>query len=230
MKCINCGGELDSQAIKCPYCGGRNQAGLAFYKEVYEKVNRNKLLAPILLRQKTPELVQRMLTRMIIAMGMLGTAFMGISIGLFLLIDDPVYRDDQPVPGSYAAQYAEIYDNYGNLKYLYWTQCRNEFLDRWNSGREIENYRIERMLEKAFRAYYAEGMDPRMRQQARMEVDALLEGVLELGETGRELFHKADGQDGYYVGPDPDAQKQLVSLIEARLADREDGGCWNVTR
>ena len=89
MKCVNCGGELDSQAIKCPYCGSRNQAGLAFYKDVYEKVNRNKLLAPLLLRQKTPELVQRMLTRIIIAMGMLGAVLMGISIGLFWLIDDP---------------------------------------------------------------------------------------------------------------------------------------------
>lgn len=230
MKCVNCGGELDSQAIKCPYCGGKNQAGLAFYKEVYEKVNRNKLLAPLLLRQKTPELVQRMLTRIIIAMGMLGAVLMGISIGLFWLIDDPAYRDDQPASGSYAAQYTEIFGNHSDLKYLYWTQCRNEFLDRWNSGREIDNYRIERMLKEAFRVYYAEGMDPRIRQQACLEVDALLEGVLKLGEEERELFHKKEEQGGYYVGPDPHAQKQLVSLIEARLADREEGDCWNFTR
>ena len=86
------------------------------------------------------------------------------------------------------------------------------------------------MLEEAFRVYYAEGMEPRIRQQACLEVDALLEGVLKLGEEERELFHKKEEQGGYYVGPDPHAQKQLVSLIEARLADREEGDCWNFTR
>lgn len=227
MKCANCGGEVDSQAVRCPYCGGRNEAGISFYKEVYQKVNRNKLLAPVLLRQKTPELIQQMLNRIILAMGILGIVFIAISVALYLMIDDPVYRNDEPAPNSYAAEYVKISDSYNNGSYQDWIRYANEFLDRWNSGSKIESYRIEMMLEYGFRVCYSDRVDDQLRQQAQLEVNALLEGVLGLGEEELALFHKADEQSVYSVRPDPAAREQLVSLIEAKLADREDAVFWN---
>lgn len=230
MKCMNCGGEVDSQAVRCPYCGGRNAAGISFYKEVYQKVNRNKLLAPVLLRQKTPELIQRMLTRIILAMGILGLIFIGIGFLLYLMIDDPVYRDIEPDPNSYAAECVKIYDNFNNNDFRNWTRHSNEFLDKWNCGGIIGSYEIELMLKYGFQVYYADGMDPQLQQQARMEVDALLEGILQLSEEELALFHKADEQSEYYVRPDPQAREQLQSLIEVKLADRADREFWNDLR
>lgn len=227
MKCANCGGEVDSQAVRCPYCGGRNDAGISFYKEVYQKVNRNKLLAPVLLRQKTPELIQHMLNRIILAMGILGIVFIAISVALYLMIDDPVYRNDEPAPNSYAAEYVKISDSYNNGSYQDWIRYANEFLDRWNSGSKIESYRIEMMLEYGFRVCYSDRVDDQLRQQAQSEVNAMLEGVLGLGEEELALFHKADEQSVYSVRPDPAAREQLISLIEAKLADREDAVFWN---
>lgn len=223
-------GEVNSQAIKCPYCGSRNEEGISFYKEVYQRVNRNKLLAPILLRQKTPELIQRMLTRIIFAIGILGLTLFGIGLALILLINDPVYRDDKPDLHGYASEYVEIMEDYDNRGYQDWVRYSNEFLDRWNSGSKIEKYIIEMMLEYGFDAYYADRMDQQLQQQVRLEMDALLEGILQLNEEELALFHKVDGQSEYFVRPDQEAREQLVSLIEAKVAAREEAEIYTDVR
>lgn len=220
MKCTNCGGEVDSQAISCPYCGSRNEAGIAFYQEVCRKIQRNRLLAPILLRQQTPELVQRLLTRIILAMGILGVVFLGISLGMYLLMEDPVYSNRRPAPDSYAAEYVKVAEDYYNFEYGYWKRYSNEFLDAWDSGRKIKTSCIERMLDHGFRVYYETEIDAQLQEQARLEVDAMLLGILQLSEEELELFHKADAEYTYSILPDPEAQERLVSLIETKLAIR----------
>lgn len=220
MKCTNCGGEIDSQATVCLYCGSRNETGIAFYKEVYQRIQRNRLLAPILLRQKTPELVQRMLTRIIVAMAVLGMVLVGISLGMYLLMSEPVYSDAQPDEGSYAAEYVKVQSDYYNSDYLYWIRYSNMFLDALDEGRVPRRMDIEGMLDYGFRTYYADRMDTQLQEQARLQVDAMLQGVLELNEEELALFHRADEQYTYFMFPDPDAHELLVSLVEDKLAAR----------
>lgn len=221
MKCTNCGGEVDSQAIRCPYCGGRNEAGIVFYKEVYQKVNRNKLLAPLLLRQKTPELIQRMLTRIIVAMGILSVVLMGISIMLYVMIDDPIYSDAQPEPDSYATEYAVTMNNY---YYRDWAANVSAFLESWNGDGQLKSYVVSDMLKSGFRVYYDNNMDEHLQQQARLEVDALLEGMLRLSQEELELFYSADTQNSYVPYPDPDDMESLEAVIKEKLAVRLQGG------
>lgn len=220
MKCANCGGEIDSQAIVCVYCGSRNEEGLAFYREVYRRVQRNRLLAPVLLRQKTPQMIQRMLTRIIVGMGMLGMVLLGISLGLYLLVPDPAYSDARPDSGSYAAEYVDIADDYNNLSYRSWIEYSNIIMDTLDRGETPGTNAVRGLLEYGFRIYYAEEMDAQLQAQARLQVDAMLRGVLELGEEEMALFHKADERYAYSVSPDMEAQQQLVSLIEDRLKAR----------
>lgn len=224
MKCTNCGGEIDSQALVCQYCGGRNEAGIAFYKEVYQRIQRNKLLAPLLLRQKTPELVQRMLTRIIAALAILGMVLVGISLGMVLMRKDPVYSDIQPKVGSYAAEYAREQGDYSNSEYQSWIQYSNQFLDSLDEGRIPGRMCIEGMLNYGFRTYYSERMDAQQQEQARLQVDAMLKGVLELDQEELALFHKADERYSYYLAPDPDALEQLMTLVEEKLAARLEEG------
>ncbi|MDE5892363.1 MAG: zinc ribbon domain-containing protein [Acetatifactor sp.] len=217
MKCENCGGEVDSQAISCPYCGGRNEAGINFYKEVYQKVNRNKLLAPLLLRQKTPELIQRMLTRIIVAMGIMGVVFIGISVVMILMTDDPIFSDAQPEPGSYAAEYTGIWDDYD---YRNWAEYSSELLEVWNGGSPKRSLSIGQMLGSGFDLYYGRNKDPQLQEQARLEVDALLEGVLQLSREELAPFHRAGEQGGSYVYLDTETREKLEEVIEAKLAAR----------
>ncbi len=220
MKCTNCGGEIDSQALVCRYCGGRNEAGIAFYKEVYQRIQRNKLLAPLLLRQKTPELVQRMLTRIIAALVILGMALAGVSMGMVLMKKEPVYSDVQPEAGSYAAVYAREQGDYTNNEYQNWIWYSNQFLDELDEGRVPGRICIEEMLDYGFRTYYSERMDAQQQEQARLQVDAMLKGVLELDQQELALFHKADERYTYSRVPDPDALEQLMALVEEKLAVR----------
>lgn len=217
MKCENCGGEVDSQAISCPYCGGRNEAGINFYKEVYQKVNRNKLLAPLLLRQKTPELIQRMLTRIIVAMGIMGVVFIGISVVMILMTDDPIFSDAQPELGSYAAEYTGIWDDYD---YRNWAEYSSELLEVWNGGSPKRSLSIGQMLGSGFDLYYGRNKDPQLQEQARLEVDALLEGVLQLSREELAPFHRAGEQGGSYVYLDTETREKLEEVIEAKLAAR----------
>lgn len=220
MKCVNCGGEVDSQAISCPYCGTRNETGIAFYKEVCQKIQRNKLLAPLLLRQKTPELVQRMLTRIIAALGVLGIVLLGISFGLFMMIDDPIYSDRKPESDSYAWEYVGQQEHYYNHDYQRWTKYANEFMDAWDSGKMISRYHLKSMLDYGFEVYYDEDMSEELQQQAKLEIDAMLRGILQLSDEEMALFHQADERYTYSKQPDPEAQEQLVELLIARLENR----------
>lgn len=219
MKCINCGGEIDSQAPVCLYCGSRNPEGLAFYKEVYRRIQRNRLLAPILLRQKTPELVQRMLTRIIIAMAALGMVLVVISLTMYLFMNDPISSDARPNEDSYASEYVRVQENYYNREYLDWIQYSNEFLNALDEGRIPDMMYIEGMLNFGFRVYYADRMDAQFQVQARQQVDAMLQGVLELSREELALFHTADAQYVYSKMPDPEAHRQLASLVENKLDD-----------
>lgn len=219
MKCTNCGGEVDSQAITCPYCGSRNEEGIAFYKDVYQKVSQNKLLAPLLLRQKTPELIQRMLTRIIVAMGIMGVVFMGISVVMVLMTDDPIFSDAEPDPNSYAAEYVVTRNDY---YYREWAECVSLFMEAWNSGNEKNGFSTWQMLNSGFHVYYDQDMDQQLQEQTRLEVDALLEGILQLSGEELALFHNKGEQYGFYVYPDSDALEELGTVIEAKLAARSE--------
>lgn len=219
MKCTNCGGQVDSRAITCPYCGSRNEEGIAFYKEVYQKVSQNKLLAPLLLRQKTPELIQRMLTRIIVAMGIMGLVFMGISVAMVLMTHDPIYSDAEPDPDSYAAEYVMTRKDY---YYWEWAESVSLFMEAWDSGGGKSSFSTWQLLNSGFHIYYDQDMDQQLQEQARLEVDALLEGVLQLSREELALFHNKGEQYGFVVYPDSDALEELGAVIEAKLAARSE--------
>ena len=67
-------------------------------------------------------------------------------------------------------------------------------------------------------------MDAQQQEQARLQEDAMLKGVLELDQEELALFHKADERYSYYLAPDPDALEQLMTLVEEKLAARLEEG------
>ena len=52
MNCPYCGSLLTYQDVVCPYCGRTNKGGVAFQKEVYDRIERNRLLRPFLINKK----------------------------------------------------------------------------------------------------------------------------------------------------------------------------------
>ena len=113
MKCQYCGGEVSSQSIKCPYCNQDNPEGIAFQKEVYKRIERNKLLKPFLLKQKTPELVQKMLTRVIIIAIVVNILLFVLLVVMVALSDTDIFPLTRK--GEHAKEFAEEF--WGNGDY-----------------------------------------------------------------------------------------------------------------
>lgn len=65
MNCPYCGALLTYQDVVCPYCGRKHKEGVAFQKEVYDRIERNRLLRPFLINKKKPEVLKRVMLRMV---------------------------------------------------------------------------------------------------------------------------------------------------------------------
>ncbi len=150
MKCPYCGGEMYAQSVKCPYCGRENAEGAAFQAEINRRLERNKLLKPFLIKQKTPELVQRMLTRIIIA------AVIG-NLLLFVLCIGTLMWNDRKVsvkayPGIHAGAYLdEFYDIGTGYWYASFFEQANSIIDNLENDKKPSESEVESLLRNAWR-------------------------------------------------------------------------------
>ena len=138
---------------------------------------------------------------------------------MVLMTDDPIYSDVEPDPNSYAAEYVVARNDY---YYWEWAECVSLFMEAWDSGDGESGLSTWQMLNSGFHIYYDQDMDQQLQEQARLEVDALLEGILQLSREELALFHNKGEQYGSYVYPDSDALEELGAVIEAKLADRSE--------
>ncbi len=215
MKCVNCNGEVDSQAIKCPYCGSRNEAGIQFNKQVYEKIHRNRLLAPMLLKQQTPELIQKLLTRIILAMLGISLVLFGICIVMFLVMDGR--KKAEPEPGSYAEAYEEA-RHYKNDNYFALIDETNQFIDAWETGNQIDKYDVAAMIESSYRVIHdLEKLDVEYQERAMLEVEMIYQDILGLTREEMALFDVVDERYAYYDELPDETREQLVEIVCSKL-------------
>lgn len=179
MKCPYCGGEVSSQSVECPFCGRENPEGIAFQTKVQEKIERNKLLKPFLIKQKTPELASRMLTRMLSIMAVVNIGILGISFLIFLWMEREPNR--KPAEGSYAEIYYEQIEEIED--YYYESYYRNviDFLKYLDDGKMPDDYEIESLISSAHRALQ-NSQEKEYYSDIYMHEKAFFEGVLGLTE------------------------------------------------
>lgn len=215
MKCVNCNGEVDSQAIKCPYCGSRNEAGIQFNKQVYEKIHRNKLLAPFLLKQQTPELIQKVLGRVILAMAGAGLALFVICIVLILWMDRETR--EEPKAGSYAEAYEEA-NTYNNSDYFSFIRETNVFIDAWEAGNKIDVYDVENMIYYSYRMIHEEDkLEPEYKKKAMLEIDMIYRDMLGLTEEEMALFDTREPRYQYSDYMTNEVKAQLTEIVCEKL-------------
>ena len=100
MKCTFCGGDVDAQMTKCPFCGKENPAGVAFQEQVEAKKKRNRELPRFILKLEEKEIKRKLLTRINIALVVLNVILLVGSFGLYLLSD--IKTERVPKSGSIA--------------------------------------------------------------------------------------------------------------------------------
>lgn len=209
MKCSYCGGEVSSQSEKCPYCGRENAAGIAFQEEVKKKIEKNRMLRPLLIRQETPKLVQRMLTRIIAVIG--GTAvFLTVcSFALYLFSEREPNRT--PEGGSHAAAYAQSFGS-GDFYDESFQEAVREYIENVEDGRLPSRNSVELMVTYAYWKVRADGEDSYIR--------AFFCGYLMLEDSECAFLDAALAEDAPY-SPD---QNSIALAVEAILKRAEGGG------
>lgn len=220
MKCPYCGGEVSSQESKCSFCGRENPEGVAFRAEINRKIERNRLLKPFLIKQKTPELAQKLLTRILVIIIGINTALVIFSMGLYLWADSEADKKSRiPASGSHAEQYRTEFlreDTY------YYTACMEEmqnFFDSLQSGQMPDKEEISRLVEYAYDA--AEGMagEPEEnRKEAMTFLYAFFNGYLGLTEE-ETAFLEPEENGGYDRYPDEALTGRAADAIERKLLE-----------
>ncbi|MGN0431584.1 MAG: hypothetical protein ACI4EQ_04425 [Lachnospiraceae bacterium] len=215
MKCPYCGGEVSSQSISCPFCGRENPEGIAFQEEVRRKIERNKLLKPFLIKQKTPELVQKMLSRILIILVVLNAVLFFSTFFIFLWAERD--RTREPQPGGHAEQFLAQFDTTGNWGYNNFCDRMYRIMDAVDAGEEIADYEVEWLVEYAYDAV-AENADSEQENAGEciLTVQAFFRGYL--GFTDEEMAFLSPNEDGKYeYTVDADSKADTVQLIWEKL-------------
>lgn len=205
MKCSYCGGEFSSQSEKCPYCGRENGEGIAFQEEVKRKIEKNRMLRPLLIRQETPKLVQRMLSRLIVIIG--GTAVL-LCVGSFSLYLFSVREPDrEPKEGSHAQAYKQSFGTEDYYRESFQEAVREYYLTgEKQPGRE----ELRQMVRNAYLSVREDGEDPYIR--------AFFSGYLMLDEKACSFLDAALEEDAPFS-----PEENLVELAVEAMLKRGEG-------
>ncbi len=215
MKCPYCGGEVSSQSVKCPFCGRENQEGIAFQEEVQKKIERNKLLKPFLIKQKTPELVQKMLTRIwIILIALHVILFVGTFV-IFMWGEQSQNR--KPISGSFAEQYISEYDVTGNFEYDYFCELMQKMMDAEANGETLSDFQVEYLVEYAYKTIAENTENPgENAEEIEATVYAFFRGYLGFEEADMD-FLLPDENGEYEFSIDENKKEAAIQLVWEKL-------------
>lgn len=204
MKCPNCGGEVDSQSTACPYCNSTYEPGRLFQLELAEKMAKNKLLPQFILKNRTPDMVQMLLTRVIISFSVAAVVFTVAAFGIYMLADNRIART--PKEGTYAWKYAQESDrrieNEMVREYMY------EIVIAVDTGEAIRESALDYVLSNSYKILVDEA-DSRAAEQVR----AFMIGYLQMTEEEITQF----AVEHEYYSDTMAAREALVQKLLERL-------------
>ncbi len=198
MKCPYCGGEMYAQSVKCPYCGRENTEGTAFWQETSRRIERNKLLKPLLIKQKTPELVQRMLTRIIIVAVIGNLLLFVLCIGVLMWKDREISA--KASPGIHAGAYLdEFYDKGTGYWYAAFFEQADSIIDILEDDKKPSESEVKSLLRNAWRlcGEMAAKYEPEERKEIESYLKAFFTEYLGIPKEDLPLLfaHDIDGDD-----------------------------------
>lgn len=226
MKCTFCGGDVDAQMTKCPFCGEENPAGVAFQEQVEAKKKRNRELPRFILKLEEKEIKRKLLTRINIALVVLNVILLVGSFGLYLLGDTKTER--VPMFGSIAEQFEDEFfyrEEYHSGLYRADDLIESivEFMKRFESGEEVRSYLLESIVEGTNRvAADLLEADPKPDPAKQQRIEDIIRGFYQgyLGFTEEEMAP---------FGPDEDGKKstymkqeevdKLVGIMRQKMGD-----------
>lgn len=225
MKCVHCGGEVDSQTIECPYCGSKNEEGIRFQKIVSEKIEKNKLLERMLYKKQTPELVNASLSKIVFVMLVLCILFIGVATILVVKREEVCEvlgkKPAECAEGSLAKVYEEKYlDEYRYPNsYAYWSAESLRVIEYLNSGKVFSQTQAEKLVYTAKSVMHDEDLTEEEREAALIEVEAVFANILGFTEEEMALFEENDPAYTYARVLSPEAKAELGRLVIEKMGE-----------
>lgn len=221
MKCTYCGADVDAQAVKCPFCGQENAQGVAFKKQVEEKKKRNKDLPRFVLRLQEKEIKGKLLTRMNVGLILVNVLLVVLSFVIFIINEEKPKRQVQP--GSQAEQFIQefYYDQeYGSGMYNVASLYENmvAFIEKFETGEEIKEYRIRYLADYSFRAMKDASTKQTEEQKNKTEnlVRTFFMGYLGFAEEDMS-FVKYDQADDWPYSLPRDTEEKVMDLMQRKM-------------
>ena len=133
MICPHCGGQVAFHEVACPYCGQENPDGIFFQNEVRQKIEHNLLLRPFLMKQKRPELLRRVFTRIVWILIPVNILM------LFFVFWFSISYEKQAKKDSFSEVYLAEINQYDDRSFEYFYKFAMELADDLEYGRPISN-------------------------------------------------------------------------------------------
>lgn len=190
MKCQNCGGEMDSRAIRCPYCNSENKEGILFQEQVQKKLERYKFLKPFILKKKTPEMVSKYMTRLLFIFSGINVILVGAIFAVFIAGEWKL-KPTEPKPDTYAGKFTDYEQGSFYID-------MNDYVEKIQSGELPSAYEVESLIESSWRFLTEE--EKASLEEADLEGKALAVALLRdvLGLTKEETEYLKEQSDGTY--------------------------------
>lgn len=225
MKCVHCGGEVDSQTIECPYCGSRNEEGIRFQQIVSEKIEKNKLLEKMLYKKQTPELVNASLSKILFAMLVLCILFIGVATILVVKREEVCEALGEKPAECAEGSLAKVYEEKYLDEYLYgnslssWRSSAFLLIEYMNSGKVLSESQIVSLLGSAKKVMHDEDLTEEERETVLTEVEAVFVDVLGFTEEEMALFEENDPNYISTLKLSPEAQAELYKLVLEKMEE-----------
>ena len=221
MNCPYCGALLTYQDVVCPYCGRKHKEGVAFQKEVYDRIERNRLLRPFLINKKKPEVLKRVMLRMVFILVFFNMMLITFALGVSWWASEG--DKNSPKGRMFSGQYAEEFpymEDYSFKNFMEQATSCMRYMEKEEFGKMDEGT-IDLLVSFGYQAL-AENTGKEREEMYEIQ-KAYYVGYWGLSEEELAFLEPDNGSE--YTSIFPDLEKKAVA-IDAILAKIQEVAEW----
>ena len=217
MNCPYCGGLLTYQDVVCPYCGKENKEGAAFQKEVYDRIERNRLLRPFLINKKKPEVLKRVMLRMVFILVFVNMMFLTFVLGVTWWAEegDKNSPKGRMISGLYAEEFPYMED-YSFKNFMEQATSCMRYMEK-EEYEKMDEGTIDLMVDFGYRAL-AENTGEEREEMYEIQ-KAYYVGYWGLSEEELAFLESDNGSEYESLFPDLEKKSMAIDAILAKIQE-----------
>ena len=217
MNCPYCGSLLTYQDVVCPYCGRANKEGVAFQKEVYDRIERNRLLRPFLINKKKPEVLKLVMLRMVFILVFVNMMFLTFALGVTWWAEegDKNSPKGRMISGVYAEEFPYMED-YSFKNFMEQATSCMRYMEK-EEYEKMDEGTIDLMVDFGYRAL-AENTGEEREEMYEIQ-KAYYVGYWGLSEEELAFLEPDNGSEYESLFPDLEKKSMAIDAILAKIQE-----------